>query len=145
MTGRVKRRAGLAAAAARAARSHPPEACALCRRPLGARIEWHHAVPKSEGGRDAVPLHPICHRSVHASATNAELARDAGDLDALRAREPVARFLAWIADKPPDFPRPHRAKPGIGRRAAGPVRRKARPSRSPRLVPGHYVPPHSSR
>jgi 5-methylcytosine-specific restriction endonuclease McrA len=110
MAGRIKRKAGLAAAAALAERAAAPATCALCGRPLGQRTEWHHAVPKSEGGRDTVPVHPICHRTIHASATNAELARDRGDLDALRAREPVARFLAWIADKPPDFHAPTRGQ-----------------------------------
>ena len=105
MAGRVKRKAGLATLPV----AHiPPERCALCERPLGTRIEWHHVVPKSEGGRDTVALHPICHRTIHAAASNAELARLYPDLDALRAREDIARFLAWIVDKPPDFHAPTR-------------------------------------
>lgn len=76
--------------------------CWLCGRELGRRVEWHHPLPKSRGGRDIVPLHPICHRTIHATFTNAELAR-AGEADALRADPAVAKFLEWIADKPPDF------------------------------------------
>lgn len=76
--------------------------CWLCSRPLGRRVEWHHPVPKSRGGREVVPLHPICHRAVHANFTNAELAR-AGEAAVLRTNPAVAKFLAWIADKPPDF------------------------------------------
>jgi hypothetical protein len=84
--------------------SNLPEqgACWLCARPLGRRCEWHHPLPRSRGGRAVVPLHPICHRAIHANFSNAELAR-AGDLATLRANPAVARFLAWIADKPPDF------------------------------------------
>lgn len=109
MTGRVKRMAGLAAAAERTAREQAdPPACALCGRPLGARVEWHHVVPRSEGGRATVPVHPICHRTIHASVGNVELARIYPDLDMLRGREDIARFLAWIADKPPDFQAPVR-------------------------------------
>jgi hypothetical protein len=108
VTGRIKRKAGLAAAAARAAADTPPEACALCGRPLGARTEWHHLVPKSEGGRDTAPVHPICHRTIHALVPNAELARLYADPAALRARDDVQRFLRWIADKPPDFHAPVR-------------------------------------
>ncbi len=75
MTGRVKRRAGLVAAAALAeARSGPPPTCALCERPLGRRVEWHHLVPKSEGGRITAPVHPICHRTIHATLANHDLA-----------------------------------------------------------------------
>jgi hypothetical protein len=78
------------------------DTCWLCARPLGRRVEWHHPVPRSRGGRAVVPLHPICHRAIHANFSNVELAR-AGDAGMLRAHPPVAKFLAWIADKPADF------------------------------------------
>ena len=77
--------------------------CWLCNRELGQRIEWHHPVPKSRGGRATVALHPICHRTIHAHFTNAELARQKETTEALRAHPAVARFLDWIATKPPDF------------------------------------------
>ncbi|MEW9857009.1 HNH endonuclease [Novosphingobium sp. M1R2S20] len=77
--------------------------CWLCARPLGAKIEWHHPVPKSRGGRETVPVHPICHRTLHATFANAELARHGADVSGLRAEPAVARFLAWIGDKHPDF------------------------------------------
>lgn len=85
--------------------------CALCGRPLGHGIEWHHVVPKSQGGRETVPLHPICHRAIHANISNKELARLYPTLEALRARDDVAEFLRWIANKPPDFHAPaHRRR-----------------------------------
>ena len=108
MAGRVKRKAGLATAEALAARAVEPLGCALCDRLIGTQVEWHHRVPKSEGGRETVPVHPICHRTNHASATNAELAGPLADLDALRALPAVARFVAWVADKPADFRAPVR-------------------------------------
>lgn len=83
-----------------------PETCALCERPLGRRIEWHHWVPKSRGGRETAALHPICHRVIHASIPNAELARSYAAPEALRAHPDVARFLAWVAGKPADFHAP---------------------------------------
>ncbi len=108
MTGRVKRKAGLAEAAARAAAERDiPATCALCARPLGVRVEWHHVVPRSEGGVETAPLHPICHRALHAAADNATLAR-AGTLEAVREWPAVARFLRWVADKPADFHAPTR-------------------------------------
>ncbi len=104
MTGRVKRRAGLAAAQALAeARAAPAPVCALCERPLGRRVEWHHLVPKSEGGRITAPVHPICHRTIHATLPNADLARAYADPATLRAHPAIARFVAWVADKPADF------------------------------------------
>lgn len=86
------------------------ECCWLCDRPLGRRVEWHHPVPKSRGGRSVVSVHPICHRTIHATLTNAELARVYADPTALRAHPAIARFLAWIADKPLDFHAPTRRR-----------------------------------
>lgn len=106
----MKRRQALAEAEERAARNQVmPLVCALCGRPLGTRTEWHHVIPKSEGGRQTVPLHPICHRAIHAALPNVELAR-AGTLDAIRAEPAIARFLAWVAHKPPNFHAPTRRR-----------------------------------
>lgn len=110
MAGRVRRLRGLAEAEARAARGAEAPPCGLCRRRLGAATEWHHVVPKSEGGRATEPVHPICHRAIHANLSNAELARSYPTLEALRAREDIAAFLRWIATKPPDFHAPTRRK-----------------------------------
>ena len=108
MRGRVRRKAALAAA--EQPKAVTAETCGLCRRPLGMRIEWHHVVPKSQGGRDTVALHPICHRTIHATVSNAELAQLYPTLDLLRARDEIRRFVAWVADKPPDFHAPTRRK-----------------------------------
>ncbi len=83
--------------------SEDPQTCWLCTRPLGERIEWHHPVPKSKKGRETVPVHPICHRTIHANFTNAELARIGNDVEELRNFPALAKFLKWIANKPPDF------------------------------------------
>lgn len=85
-----------------------PEACWLCGRPLGARVEWHHPIPKSRGGRDTVPVHPICHRTLHACFTNTDLERHAESGEPLTTNPDLARFLKWIAGKPPDFHAPTR-------------------------------------
>lgn len=86
--------------------------CWLCGRPLGVRSESHHPVPKSRGGRETVPLHPICHRTLHVRFTNAELAKIGADADALRRDDEMARFLRWIARKPADFDAPTRKAKG---------------------------------
>ena len=80
-----------------------PACCTLCERPLGRRVELHHLVPKSEGGRETVALHPICHRAIHAAIDNKTLARETRTSGELRARPELAAFLRWIADKPADF------------------------------------------
>ncbi|HCI61092.1 MAG TPA: HNH endonuclease, partial [Erythrobacter sp.] len=53
-------------------------------------------------------VHPICHRAIHANFTNAQLARIGTDRDALLTDETLARFVEWVADKPPDFHAPTR-------------------------------------
>ena len=83
--------------------SAPP--CPICLRPLGTRREKHHLVPKSEGGRETVDVHPICHRKIHAVFSERELAAEFATADALRAHPEIARFVGWVAKRPPDFHR----------------------------------------
>jgi len=77
--------------------------CWLCERELGTVVEWHHPVPKSRGGRSTVALHPICHRTLHATFGNKELERIGEDVAALRENAEIGKFLRWIAGKSPDF------------------------------------------
>ena len=77
--------------------------CWLCGRPTGKTIVWHHPVPKSRGGREVVPMHPICQQTLIANFTNSELQRHALDVAALLDNPNVARFVAWVANKDPDF------------------------------------------
>ncbi|QKS02211.1 HNH endonuclease [Sphingomonas sp. CL5.1] len=86
-----------------------PAICLLCGRRLGARVEWHHIVPRSEGGREVTALHPICHRAIRARWSNADLARFEG-MAALREAPELAAFLRWIASRPPDFHAPTRTR-----------------------------------
>ena len=53
-----------------------------------------------------VPVHPICHRTLHATFTNQELARIAAGDEDIREQPVLRPFLSWIADKPPDFHAP---------------------------------------
>lgn len=80
-----------------------PLACWLCERPIETLIQWHHPVPKAKKGRATVPVHPICHKTIHANFSNAELARIGLDREKVAGNETVARFLKWISGKPPDF------------------------------------------
>ena len=56
-----------------------------------------------------VPLHAICHRTIHANFTNSELARIGSARDVVARQPAIARFLGWIANKPPDFHAPTRS------------------------------------
>ncbi|MCV0382204.1 MAG: HNH endonuclease [Erythrobacter sp.] len=89
--------------------SETAETCWLCHRPLGRRVQQHHTVPKAKRGRETVAVHPICHRAIHANFTNAELARIGTDRARILANQAIARFVAWVADKPADFHAPTRS------------------------------------
>lgn len=93
--------------------TEPASLCFLCGRPLGARIEWHHPIPKSKGGRGTAPVHPICHRAIHANVTNKQLETRYASAEALRTHPEIAKFLAWIRDKEPDFHAPTRRRKSL--------------------------------
>ncbi len=86
--------------------------CWLCGRPLGRRVQLHHVVPKAKKGRETVKVHPICHRTIHAHFTNAQLVRLDGAREPVAAHPEIATFLEWVADKPADFHAPVRRKRG---------------------------------
>ncbi len=81
--------------------------CPLCDRPIPPDVpqSLHHLVPKLRGGKGGpvVLLHDICHREIHASLTETELARNYATTDALRAHPRLAKFIRWVARRPPDF------------------------------------------
>jgi len=81
----------------------PPVPCWLCGRPTGQTVVWHHPIPKSRGGRDVVPMHPICQQTLIANFTNSELQRHGMDVECLLADPNVRKFVDWVANKDPDF------------------------------------------
>lgn len=86
-------------------RDDPP--CPLCARPIPKDVpqSMHHLIPKLKGGKGGptVLMHHICHREIHATLTEAELARDYHTPEALRAHPRLAKFAAWVAKRPPSF------------------------------------------
>jgi hypothetical protein len=81
----------------------PAVVCWLCSRPTGKTVVLHHPVPKSRGGRDTVPMHPICQQTLVVNFTNAELQRHGMDVDGLLADPRIRKFVDWVASKDPDF------------------------------------------
>ena len=88
----------------------PIAPCWLCGRPTGKTIVWHHPVPKSRGGRDVVPMHPICQQTLIANFTNSVLQRFGMDVEGLLANPAVRKFVDWVANKDPDFTAPQAKK-----------------------------------
>src|SRR3712207_4871893 len=92
--------------------------CELCARTVGAnRLTRHHLLPRSrarkmkrrsKGRQDlklrdparTVALCNPCHRNVHASIENADLARGYDSVEALGDHPGVRRFTEWVKGKP---------------------------------------------
>jgi hypothetical protein len=81
--------------------------CPLCGREIPPNVPQsrHHLIPKLKGGKggEVVLLHHICHREIHATLTEAELARHYNTPQALLTHPRLAKFIAWVAKRPPDF------------------------------------------
>jgi hypothetical protein len=78
--------------------------CPLCGRELGkVRISEHHLIPKSKGGKDKYPLHDICHRKIHATFSEKELAQEYYTFELLRANADIVGFVNWVKKKDPAF------------------------------------------
>ena len=83
----------------------PTLRCELCGRHVPKRlITLHHLLPKQKGGTadHRVPLCKPCHKTIHATFANHQLAKEYADLDRLRAAPKLAAFLSWIRKQRPD-------------------------------------------
>ena len=81
----------------------PVVLCWLCGRPAGSNMVLHHPVPKSRGGTDVVPMHPICQQTLMANFSTSELQRHGMDVEGLLANPNIRKFVDWVANKDPDF------------------------------------------
>ena len=79
--------------------------CPLCGRPLpdGPSVDLHHPRPRALGGRDTVRMHRICHRKLHASFTERELAQFGQDWARLQAHPEIRTFVSWVSGRPLEF------------------------------------------
>lgn len=81
--------------------------CPLCERPLveGATIDRHHLVPKSEHGKHTRSelCHVVCHRKIHSTISEKELASHYHTWERIREHPHVRRFVNWVQKKHPEF------------------------------------------
>jgi hypothetical protein len=82
-----------------------PASCPLCGRPMvpGPSIDEHHLLPRSRGGKDKHVIHKVCHRKIHQTFSEKELARGYASWEALAAHPEIATFIAWVRKRPPEF------------------------------------------
>ncbi|MEM6333996.1 MAG: hypothetical protein AAF823_11730 [Planctomycetota bacterium] len=94
---------------------HDPHACELCAR-VGVRLTKHHLIPVARHNKprtrrqhDKADFHTRvawlcspCHKTVHATLSEQELAEHYHTIDRLQAHPDIARFLAFVRKQPPD-------------------------------------------
>src|SRR4051812_21137666 len=84
--------------------------CPLCGRPMvpGPSVNLHHLIPRTYKGTDTIALHRICHSKIHSVLSEKELRDYYHTIDRLRSHPEIARFIRWVARKPPTFTDRHR-------------------------------------
>jgi len=78
--------------------------CELCLRHVPQRlITLHHLTPRQKGGKPEhrTPLCKPCHKQIHATYANTDLARVYDSIDALRRAPLLQPFLKWIRKQSP--------------------------------------------
>lgn len=79
--------------------------CSLCGRIVPRElVTQHHLLPKQKGGRadERVPMCKPCHKQIHATFGNGQLATSYTELSALRMAPQLQPFLRWIRKQKPD-------------------------------------------
>jgi hypothetical protein len=79
--------------------------CPLCGRALipGRSVNKHHLIPRSKGGREAFPIHTICHSKIHSVWTRAQLRDEFHTWESIRADPRITAFVRWVRKRRPDF------------------------------------------
>ena len=70
---------------------------------LEGSADRHHLVPRCKGGRETEYLHLVCHRKLHSTFTEKQLAEEFNTVEALLGHEQIARFVEWVKKRPPEY------------------------------------------
>jgi hypothetical protein len=80
------------------------ERCPICTRPLGTvRVEDHHLMPKTFGGRETTTVHGICHQKIHATFSERDLQHYYHTAERILENGEMQKFVKWVANKPPEY------------------------------------------
>jgi hypothetical protein len=78
--------------------------CGLCGRELGTvLVEDHHLIPKTFKGSETKPVHKICHRFLHATISEREMANYYHTFERILERDEIQAFVKWVQKKDPAY------------------------------------------
>lgn len=79
--------------------------CEICNRPLvaGKSVNEHHLIPKTYKGTETITIHVVCHTKIHSVFSEKELFTHYNTVERLRAHPEMAKFIAWVQKKDPEF------------------------------------------
>ncbi len=79
--------------------------CAICARPLiaGKSVNEHHLIPKTYKGTETITIHVVCHTKIHSVLSEKELLDNYHTPEQLQAHPEIAKFIAWVQKKDPEF------------------------------------------
>jgi len=73
--------------------------CKLCERKSD-KLNEHHLIPKSRGGKETILICVDCHRQIHALFDNKMLETSLNTIKALKEDEQIVKYLKWVKKKP---------------------------------------------
>ena len=81
--------------------------CPLCERPISERVpkSLHHLIPRSKGGKGGVTvlLHHQCHKEIHATLSEGELASSFKTIKTLKAHPRLEKYIEWVSKRQASF------------------------------------------
>lgn len=74
------------------------ELCPLCNKPMidGPSVDRHHLIPKSKQGKISDPCHVVCHRKIHSTLPENDLASYWHTWDRLRDHPEIKKYIKWV-------------------------------------------------
>lgn len=79
--------------------------CPICSRAMinGPSVDEHHFIPKCKKGKEKVKLHKTCHRFIHATFSEKELAQEYNTPEKILSFELIKNYVKWLSKKDPEF------------------------------------------
>lgn len=78
--------------------------CPICTRELGdVRIEEHHLIPRTFGGKEKVAIHKMCHQKLHATFSEREMLNHYHTIERIVEHTEMQKFIKWIGKRSLDY------------------------------------------